>query len=223
MTRKPPPRSIQPDVVRYTDAYIERIAEENVEEREIEFVASDETVDRYGDVVTASGWRLKEFRKNPIFLFSHDYHAPIGTVPKVGVVGTRLMATVRLAAAGVSDTADQLWRLMEAKILRAVSVGFTVRSMDDVEAMYDDEDQFTGYRFLKQELLELSLVAVPANPNALAVARSLDVSRTLLARALPPDASVIEAARARSAQLLQLRIRGQRLHMPRQAVPLTHR
>jgi hypothetical protein len=28
------------------------------------FVASDESIDRYGDIVRASGWQLDKFRKN---------------------------------------------------------------------------------------------------------------------------------------------------------------
>ena len=37
------------------------------------FVASDESVDRYGDIIRASGWQLDNFRKNPVLLFAHDF------------------------------------------------------------------------------------------------------------------------------------------------------
>ena len=42
--------------------------------------------------------------------------------------------------------------------------------------MYDDEGRYIGSKFLKQELLELSLVPVPANANALQVAKDFNFS-----------------------------------------------
>jgi HK97 family phage prohead protease len=151
-------------------------AESATGERTLDVVASDETVDRYGDVITAEGWQLEAFRKNPVALFSHDYAAPIGTVEPVAVTGKQLLGRIRFAAAGVSARIDELWRLVQAGILRAVSVGFQVASEDDYEAMFDDSGRVTGFRFLRQELLELSLVTVPANPNALAIAKSLGIA-----------------------------------------------
>ena len=36
--------------------------------RTIEFVASTEAVDRYGDVIRVAGWKLDAYKKNPVFL-----------------------------------------------------------------------------------------------------------------------------------------------------------
>lgn len=36
-------------------------------------IASDETVDRAGEIVKADGWELENYMKNPIILFGHDY------------------------------------------------------------------------------------------------------------------------------------------------------
>ena len=186
------------------------------EERTVEFIASDESVDRYGDIVSADGWELESFRANPVFLWSHDQRAPIGTVPKIAVVGKQLRATVRFAK-GVT-LAEELWRFVKDGVLRAVSVGFGVNSEEDIEEIRDADGEWTGgFRFLKQELLELSLVAVPANRHALLRAKALNISDSTIKRALPLDASVIEAHRANRARILQLRIAGQRLSMPRLA------
>ena len=141
------------------------------EARRFTVVASDETVDRYGDVVRVSGWQLDAFKKNPIALWGHDHHSPIGTVPKVWLEGKKLMATMELAPEGTDEFIDKLWRLVNAKILRAVSVGF----MPTVQPNYirdEQNDHVTGFEFIGQELMELSLVSVPANPQALAVARA---------------------------------------------------
>ena len=49
------------------------------EEREgaLTFVISSEEVDRHGDVVAAAGWRLAEYRQNPVLLWAHDYTRPV--------------------------------------------------------------------------------------------------------------------------------------------------
>lgn len=191
------------------------LAVDSDDERTIKFVASDETVDRYGDVVSADGWRLGPFRKNPIFLWQHNYNAPIGNVDSIAVEGSRLMAVVRFAAAGVSTLADQAWALVKARVLRAVSVGFTVASEKDIEPIRDKDERVTGYRYLKQELLELSLVSVPANPNALAVARSLDLPPEFIRSALPLDASVIARQAETRRRIQAIRVAGLRHSSPR--------
>src|SRR6186713_2839631 len=64
-------------------------------ERYLDVVASDETVDRYGDIVLADGWQLEPFQKNPVALFSHDYDQPIGVVENLRVDRGRLLARIR--------------------------------------------------------------------------------------------------------------------------------
>lgn len=82
-----------------------------------------------------------------------------------------------LAPQGTSPRIDEIRRLIDAGILRAVSVGFRPSSY---EPLNDGGGKAIGYRFTKQELLETSLVAVPANPNALQVAKSLKISSATL-------------------------------------------
>ena len=69
-------------------------------------------------------------------------------------------------------TPDEIRRLVEAGILKAVSVGFKpIHSQPRRNG-----DKIVGEYFQRQELVETSLVSVPANPNALAVAKSLNLS-----------------------------------------------
>jgi len=175
-----------------TRSFTEALTSVSEDERTATFVASDETVDRYGDVVSLDGWDLANFRRNPVFLWMHSQYQPIGTVKKIGVEGDKLLAHVRFFDAGDSKMADDLWKLVKKRKLRAVSVGFTVKSDDHIEAIRDENERVTGYRFLQQELLELSLVSVPANPNALQVARSMGLPDDLIKQALPLDALVHE-------------------------------
>lgn len=141
----------------------------------MEFVLSDATPDRYGDVIEPDGWDLKNFSKNPIALFNHNSDFPIGRWEKLRVVDGALRGYLKMAPAGTSPRIDELRNLMDAGILRAVSVGFR-----PVESTALEGSKIGGRRYIKSELIETSLVSVPANPNAIAVAKSLKVSRETL-------------------------------------------
>lgn len=139
-----------------------------------EYVLSDETVDRYGDVIAADGWDLRTFRKNPIALFNHNANAIVGTWANVRVEGKRLVGRLQLAAEGTSRLVDEVRRLSQQKILKAVSVGFRPIESQPLNDKADPE--WGPFRFLKCELVECSMVAVPANPNALEIGRSYQLS-----------------------------------------------
>jgi len=145
-----------------------------------EYVLSDETPDRMGDVIESAGWDLREFKKNPIALFGHRSDFPIGRWRNVGVnkETKQLRGHLELAPKGASPRIDEIRALVEAGILRAVSVGF--KAVDHVPI--NPKDPWSGSRYSKQELVECSLVAVPANPNALSVARSLKISDDIMSR-----------------------------------------
>lgn len=144
-------------------------------------VASDETVDRYGDILRAKGWNLDAYKANPVVLFAHKSELIVGTAD-VRVAGKRLLADIELAAPGTSPTVDAVRSLVGQKILKATSVGF--RPTVEPNVIRDEKnDRITGYEYIGQELLELSLVAVPANPAAVAMMKSfpLEVQHMVLA------------------------------------------
>jgi HK97 family phage major capsid protein/HK97 family phage prohead protease len=135
-----------------------------------DYVISDESIDRLGDVVEASGWEFKSFASgNPIALFNHDKNAPIGRWENLRVERGALRGKLVLADAGTSPRIDEIRSLVEQGILRAVSVGF-------LPLKHVQMERGMGRRYKQQELLEASLVSVAANKNALRVAKSLGVS-----------------------------------------------
>jgi HK97 family phage prohead protease/HK97 family phage major capsid protein len=138
----------------------------------LSYVLSDATVDRYGDIIEPDGWELTWFKQNPIALFNHNANAPIGTWRNIRVDAGKLMAELEPVAPGTTQLADDVRRLIEANVLRATSVGF--QSIENVPI--DPKNPWNGTRYLKQELLETSIVSVPANPAALQLARSLGIS-----------------------------------------------
>jgi HK97 family phage prohead protease len=171
-------------------------------EREFEFIASDETPDSYGDIVRAEGWDLRRYKKNPIVLFNHSSNMPVGYSPLCKVDGKQLLSRIKLADEGTSDFIDTLYKLMKQRIVRAMSVGF--RATKDVNIMRDKEGVFLGLEFNGQELLENSVVTVPANPNALSLAKSWGAKDSTLARMVEADAVVQASIRQRQIDLLRL-------------------
>jgi HK97 family phage major capsid protein/HK97 family phage prohead protease len=133
----------------------------------LEFVMSDGSVDRMGDVLEPAGWKLDAFHKNPIALFSHDPRLPIGKWHDVAVRKGQLTGRLELMPAE-TDLQRQIQTAVNAGVLRAVSVGFHSDNFEPLKT--------GGIRFLEQELVECSLVSVPANANALAIAKSLGIS-----------------------------------------------
>ncbi len=138
------------------------------QDRVLEFVGSTAQVDRYGDVIEVEGWDLKNYKKNPVFLWAHDYRQPpVGKALKVAKTDQGLLFHVKFATAEEYPFADTVYKLYQGGYLRATSVGFQDLEREPIT---DKEGKQTGWRFMKHELYELSAVPVPANPNALIMA-----------------------------------------------------
>lgn len=127
------------------------------------FVVSSEEVDRHGDVVLAQGWRLESYRRNPVFLWAHDYSRPvIGRALSVWSEPGQLLARMEFAP---TDFAREVAALYRSGYQQGVSVGF--KPLRYEERRQERTGAFLGIRFLEQELLEVSAVPVPANREAL--------------------------------------------------------
>jgi HK97 family phage prohead protease len=142
-----------------------------VEDRVVTNVTtSDSSEDRYRDTIQASGWKLKNFRKNPVMPVDHSYRVEslTGTWTRMEIVGDgagkSLQGDALFLPEGVDKMADMTFAKIAHKALRTVSVGFQSTKREERK---DDTGSFIGYNFLEQELLEVSWVAVPANANAI--------------------------------------------------------
>jgi HK97 family phage prohead protease len=134
--------------------------------RTVRFILSDASVDRMGDSISAAGWELDAYRRNPVVLWAHDSsQPPIGKMTSVFISGDRLIGDARFAPPEVYEFADQIYRLITAGYIKAGSVGFV-----PLDYEFSDRRQ-GGIDFKSQELLEFSIVPVPANANALIEAR----------------------------------------------------
>src|SRR5580765_6129971 len=159
----------------------------------LSYVLSDATVDRYGDIIEPDGWMLDHFRANPIALFNHKPDNVVGTWENIHIEaaagsnrGGRLVANFVPAPPGTTRLADDVRRLIEANILRATSVGFQSVESEPI----DPKKPFGATRYTRQELLETSIVSVPANPAALQLARSLGISDDTMTLAFGEHAAI---------------------------------
>jgi HK97 family phage major capsid protein len=127
-----------------------------------EFVMATDDVDRYGDIIDIDGVDLAGFERNPVALWNHDSTSPIGTWSDVRRVGGELRGRLDMAARGTSSLIDRVRALIEQRIIRAVSVGFLPRASVALKAT-------GGLRYTATDLMECSVVAIPANANALRI------------------------------------------------------
>jgi len=136
-------------------------------DRRVTFTLSTPLADRQGDTIDAAGWHLDAYRQNPAVLYGHDHKGlPVARAVDVGIVGGALVATAEFVPPDLYPFGDQVYRMLKAGYLSAVSVGFRPLRSEPIPG---------GTAFLEQELLEFSVVPVPANPEALVIARSLPV------------------------------------------------
>lgn len=197
----------------YRDGIEVRVIDE--EQRVIDYVASTEAVDRGGDVIRVAGWLTKNFMKNPVMPWAHDYsQLPVAKAlaVKKDLESKRLL--VRAQFAGLDQFhphAESVFRMILFGAPKAASVGLLPY---DVRPLAQPEDEngarrslYGGREFRKQDLLELSPCVVPMNPEALAdmqkalgdgdAARAfLHDAQTLMQRSMAARAYEIEVSKA---------------------------
>lgn len=149
-------------------------------DRSFWMVASNQTRDRDGDVIRAKGWNLKNFKKNPVGLWMHNYkELPVFRVPEIKVEGDSLRALMHFPEE-LGGLSDDVYRSFMAKTLKASSVGFGPEEIkDDAKTREEfglpaEATWGNGILFWKQELWELSAVTVPSNPEALAQIKAME-------------------------------------------------
>jgi hypothetical protein len=228
----------------------------------LDFISSDETLDRYDEIIVAAGWRLENYLRNPVFQNSHQYGDILFTLGKALITEIRTIPSPfsllpspclfqRIEFAVNANPMSRIaYALYKFNFLRAVSVGFiplrwqnaddlAERSADILSAVPQSSalpgvnpslvlgfDPALGTdtgsapvplrspvvsspvvrglpsfrrKYLEQDLLEVSAVAIPANPNALSLAlksgaveksdlrETLDLLRALTAESRQPQ------------------------------------
>lgn len=130
----------------------------NDEERVLTGIATTPSTDRMGDIVEPMGVKFA----NPLpLLWQHAHDKPVGTVTfsKPTKAGIEFKATLpKIDEPGVlKDRVDEAWQSVKAKLVKGVSIGFRAIKYDLMSE--------GGIRFKESEVIELSLVTIPANAD----------------------------------------------------------
>ncbi len=148
-----------------------------IEDRSVDFVISTGALDRYNSTIAVEGWQTENFEKNPVVLWAHDDSIPaIGRAADVRVERGRLKSRAVFAERDVHPLAETIYQLIKARFIGAASVGWIPLEYKFVEG----GDRGFGIDYLEQELLEWSVVNIPANPDCLVGARSLGIDTSPL-------------------------------------------
>ena len=141
----------------------------NEKERTAQFIISDDQPDRMDEIVEQS-WDTENYKNNPIVLWGHNPSEPenvlgtsLGLETEKGEDDvSRTKSTVKFSEEGLNPKADMVFNQIKAGILRTVSVGFIPKTFKTNE---DKKDILAD-----NELLEFSIVPIPANPRAVMLA-----------------------------------------------------
>ena len=136
-----------------------------VKEDKIEFMLSDMGLDRDNERIDPKGWDLENFKGNPIILWSHDKFSPaIGIMENVRVEKGALVGEAKFVGKEIDEFGWSIGERVRQGFLKKGSVGFIPKLM---EISNDEQDEDFGVLIHKeQELLEYSIVNVPALPTS---------------------------------------------------------
>jgi hypothetical protein len=147
----------------------EKIEKSSDGDRALRFTISDGDADRENDIIEIDGWEIDNYLANPVVLWSHaSFALPIGRALSVQRINRKLVSTAEFATPDTYAFADTVYRLILADILRATSVGLL-----PLKYIYNAERG--GFDIQKQELLEWSVVNIPANPRAMRRAKDAGI------------------------------------------------
>ena len=152
--------------------FIDQEKKINLDEGIIPFILTSKTVDRDSEVILSDGGDVKNFNKNPVFLWAHDMWSP----PIGKVIPETIVATDKKMGADVKFDLDDPFAAMIFNkyangFLNAGSIRFRPIKINTEPVLPKQK----GVTIEKWELLEFSAVPLPANPEALAqVAKGLE-------------------------------------------------
>ena len=146
------------------------------ETRTVEFVASDNSVDSYGTVIPVDKWDLTRYQNNGIVGYMHDVYGASWTksADPDDIIGKgeafieedKLIVRITFEPKELNERADKIFRKIQFGSLHAVSVGFRATKKGHMGDEERGEDPKVYY-YAGQELLEVSVVNIPSNANAL--------------------------------------------------------
>jgi HK97 family phage prohead protease len=131
------------------------------------FVMSASTPDRVRDTIEPSAYKAVVGKvKRLIALWQHNSEQPIGTWEKLAAEGDKLTGYIKFASTNLASMVKQL---IADDVPLSASIGFRGKA---------EPNDHGGLHFKEIELLECSIVSVPAHPRATQIAKSFGVELT---------------------------------------------
>ena len=132
------------------------------------FVMSASTPDRVRDTIEPSAYKAVASKvKRLIALWQHDSDKPIGTWEKLTAEGDKLTGYIKFASTNLASMVKQL---ISDDVPLSASIGFRGKA---------EPNDFGGMNFKEIELLECSIVSVPAHPRATQIAKSFGLTSVI--------------------------------------------
>lgn len=180
-----PSGTINMSIIKREFTLVKKYYEEHEEQQSdiYTFVVSTPEVDRYGTIIIPSGIDYTSYLNNPIVLAQHNADEwPIGKCLGFMMNGENLEATLQLHR--ITDEACEVADLVAAGYVKAVSVGIIPTESEEQTI---DGKRVTVYT--KSELVEFSVVSIPANRDALIKKSIKDLFKSLrkVTRMLTPE------------------------------------
>lgn len=167
----------------FLEGHVRAIPANAEESRTIPFVISSPSRDRKRTVMNMENWKLDNFNRNGVVGYQHNLYGDMCNPPSPDdVIGSGrawledglLMGSVRFEEADLNPIADKVFRKVMAGTLRATSVGILplVNEETGERGVYGEGPEGKGgpketFYFHGQELVEFSVVNIPANPDAI--------------------------------------------------------
>ena len=140
-----------------------QIKEVNEKERSVVALVSTGAWDRQDEVLLPEGADLKNYRKNPVVMWAHDYNRPpIGKAAWIKTTDDGILAKTIFAN---TPFASEVLQLYKDGFMKAFSIGFIPKEHEDGDGEKKPRRTYTDW-----EVIEYSAVPIPANPEALMMA-----------------------------------------------------
>ena len=185
-------------VYKLMNVSVKQIGEES--DRTLRFIVTNETQDRDDDILDFDGWDTTNFQNNPVGLYMHRYDTPpmaratniiMDSVQRQIIIDYQFPTLEQMAsdpqfASEHSRLTDTIYNMYKNGFMHAVSVGFRPFDFESIEG------SAFGRRYTEQELLEVSFVSVPSNPQALQLARSKGIINEDMMKTIERDIQEVE-------------------------------
>ena len=130
---------------------------------------STDQLNRNGWEINYKGWELENYIRNPVVMWGHDYYTvPVGRSQEIAIDKKAKGLASKFEfrpAANDYDPIHPIKVAWDAGFLRAASVGFLPLEYEPLDE--NASEYFGPFRSLRQDLLEWSIVPIPADPSTL--------------------------------------------------------